>query len=85
MINDFATSLIRTYVPLAVGVALTWLATHFGVVLSDTDSQAAAAGAVAVLTAAYYLVARLLEKKWPAAGVLLGRSKAPAYEQKPAA
>jgi hypothetical protein len=79
-VNDLFASLIRTWVPILVGAGVSWLFVH-GVVV-DTNVQAAA---VVMLTAAiqggYYLTVRLLEKKWPNFGVLLGRRTPPEYEK----
>jgi len=72
-------SLIRTYVPLAVGVAVAYLARTLGVVLDEDTSAMATSVAVAVVTAVYYAAARALESRWPALGVLLGAPTAPTY------
>ena len=69
---DVVPSLIRTYVPLGVGVVASWLATK-GLGL-DAQTQA---GVIALLTglitALYYTGVRLLETRYPAIGrVLLG-------------
>lgn len=79
MLSDGVVSLIRTYVPLAVGVAVTYLARELGVVLDEDTSAAASAVAAAVVTAVYYAAARALESRWPALGVLLGAARAPSY------
>lgn len=76
-VNELAVSIIRTYVPIAVGAALAWLATTLGVV--DLDVGAAQGLAVSIATAAYYLAARLAERRWPEAGVLLGHRTQPSY------
>ena len=75
--NQLVISLIRTYVPLAVGAALAWLSTELGIV--DLDVQGAQALGVAIVTGLYYLVARLLERRWPEAGALLGHRSQPDY------
>lgn len=63
-------SIIRTtVVPFIVGWAFV------GVV-------GAPVGVAAVAAFVYYLAVRLLEKKWPKAGVLLGYPKQPTYEEK---
>lgn len=79
--NDFATSLIRTYVPIAVGAVASYLLTK-GIEI-DANAQL---GLVTFLTAlsqgVYYLIARLLEKSFPAiGGLLLGSSKKPEYTE----
>lgn len=83
MINSYVTSLIRTYVPLAIGVLVSWLAS-IGISIDSTASAALVAGIGAVVAAAWYALARLLERKWPKFGGLLGVPKAPEYA-KPAA
>jgi len=82
MLSNFVVSLIRTYVPLAVGFALTWLASSLKVVVDPSSQAGLVALMVAVLSAAYYFLARLLEKQWPWLGVLLGAVAAPKYEKK---
>lgn len=77
--SNFVTSLIRTWVPIAVGVGLTWLAEELGVVIDDSMRVEVAALATGVVIAAYYLVARVLERKWPALGFLLGSTSKPTY------
>ena len=78
-------SLLRTVVPLAVGLVLTIT----GALGIDADSTAVAAGVTAALTAAYYLLLRLAEAGaerigWEplrlVAGVLLGWARPPTYE-----
>ena len=76
--NDFIISQIRTYVPIGVGLALTWLADTFGIV--GVDSAAAGAIAVSLVSAAYYALARWLESKYPFARRMLGIPVAPTYE-----
>ncbi|MFC5747140.1 hypothetical protein [Actinomadura rugatobispora] len=83
--NDYVVSLIRTWVPVAVGAALTWLATEAGIVLDDDTSATATAAAVAVVTAAYYAAARAIEQKWPKVGRImlalgLTGARTPAYQ-----
>lgn len=77
--NDYVISLIRTWVPVGVGLVITWLARKLGVVLDEDTSAAASAVAAAVVTAVYYAAARALESRWPALGVLLGAPKTPSY------
>jgi hypothetical protein len=81
-VNDFVTSLIRTYVPIGVGAVLTWLATTLHVIVPDDASAGLTLFIGAVLTAVYYLLARAVEKAWPGLGkvlVGLGIGKAPQY------
>lgn len=80
MTQNYAISIIRTLVPMAVGCVAAWLvAKGIHVPAAARDS------AVAVLTAGcgalYYLLARVLEHKWPALGVLLGVPAKPTYPE----
>lgn len=84
-VNNFAVSLIRTYVPIVVGVALTWLARKAGIVLDEGTGAMASVVAVAVISAAYYTVARAVEERFPMIGrifVALGFGSAPAYAKR---
>jgi hypothetical protein len=72
------TSLIRTYVPIVVGSLVAWLIT-LGVVLDPTVEAGLITALTGVLIAVYYTVVRLLEKRWPALGILLGAATAPTY------
>ncbi|WP_207935865.1 hypothetical protein [Actinomadura sp. KC216] len=78
--NNYILSLVRTYVPIGVGLALTWLARELGIVLDGDTSAMASAVAVALASGAWYALARALEAYWPTFGVLLGSAKAPEYK-----
>jgi len=78
-LNDYLLSLIRTYVPLVVGVALTWAARRWGVVLPEDLSAQATMLTTGLVVAVYYGLVRGLEMRWPRFGKLLGASKPPAY------
>jgi hypothetical protein len=73
--NDFATSLIRTIVPIIVGFLLTQL-TRLGVAI---DNATLATLVTAVLSGTYYTAVRWLESKVPALGKLLGKQVTPKY------
>jgi hypothetical protein len=75
--NDLVVSLIRTYVPIAVGTALSLLAT---LGITGVDSTEAAAVVTSLTIGLYYALARALERRKPAAGVLLGHKSAPSYD-----
>lgn len=79
--HDLLISHVRTYVPIGVGAFLTWLADRFGIV--GVDSAAASSFAVSLVSALYYAVARVLEGRFPAAGILLGSPKPPVYDTDP--
>jgi len=76
--SDLIISIVRTYVPIAVGAAIAWLATN-GIEVDQTTQVNLVAGLTGLISAAYYGVARLLESKWPAFGYLLGSKKTPKY------
>lgn len=76
--NNFVLSLIRTYVPIAVGAVVAYLVT-LGIELDPETQAGLVVSMTGVLQASYYLVARLLEKKFPQLGVLLGSSQKPVY------
>jgi len=69
--DSYFVSLIRTWVPVGIGAALTWLASTLGIVLSDDTSVPLTVAAVGIVTAVYYAAARAVEKKWPGLGRIL--------------
>lgn len=78
--NDFVTSHIRTFTPVAVGQLAAWLIT-LGIEL-DADTQAGLILALGgLVTAVYYFIARKLEQKFPSMGWLLGSKKQPEYNK----
>ena len=77
--NDYVISLIRTWVPILAGVLLTWLADALGIVVDDGTSAAVVAALVGLLSAGWYALARVLERFFPWAGLLLGVRSQPAY------
>ena len=85
--SDYITSLIRTWVPIAVGFALTWLATKLKIVIYPESTATVTAVSVSIVSGAYYSLVRWLETKSPQFGWLLGKAKAPSYvpEDPPAA
>lgn len=77
--NNFVTSLIRTYTPVFVGAIIAYLATS-GVNI-DSETQTALIIAITGFSQAiYYTLARLLESKFPQVGILLGIKKNPDYK-----
>lgn len=71
MLNDLAKSLIRSYVPTGVGMALAWLTVHFGIVVDEDSSTMLKFGAAGAVTAAYVTLARAVEAYWPGVGRVL--------------
>lgn len=76
--QDFVTSLIRTYAPIVVGAVVSWALTQ-GITVSPDTQASLIVTFTAVLQGTYYLVVRLLEQRWPKLGALLGKAKAPEY------
>lgn len=78
--NDLAISFIRTYVPIAVGSFISWLATK-GLSLDAQTSAGLITFLTGLIIAAYYGIVRLLERKFPQVGLLLGAAKKPEYAE----
>jgi hypothetical protein len=64
-------SLIRTWVPVAVGSVLAWAAVHWHIVVDPGAGVTVATIATAFCIAGYYALCRLVEKRWPRLGALL--------------
>lgn len=77
------TSLIRTLVPILVG----WLLSLGVVSAAGVTEEQLTLALTGLLTVAgqvvYYLLLRLAEQRWPAAGVLLGSRRQPTYPAGP--
>ena len=84
--DDYVTSQIRTWVPVAVGAALVWLATTLGIGLDEGTSAAVTAAAVGIVTSVYYAAARAVETRYPRVGrvlLSLGLAGEPTYLGRP--
>lgn len=79
MFSNFVISNIRTYVPLGMGLLLTWIAAQTHFVLSPHSEATLTGLAVALVSAGYYSLVRLLEHWQPKLGVLLGVPAKPDY------
>jgi hypothetical protein len=77
-LGDNVISLIRTYVPMAVGFALSLFVSH-GLNVDPSLKITLTALITSGLSAAWYTLVRLLESMWPGFGWLLGVAKTPAY------
>jgi hypothetical protein len=78
-INDYVIARIRTFVPIAVGAVVAWLATKWGVVI-DAETSAAGVSFIAGLAGAvWYQLGSWLATKFSWAGWLLGYPAAPGY------
>ena len=84
MLRDYVLSLIRTWVPIGIGVLVAWLAAR-GIILDAETSTALVDALGGVAAAVYYALARLLELKFPfLGGLLLGSPKSvPVYVPNP--
>jgi hypothetical protein len=80
-LGDFVVSNIRTLVPAAVGVAITWLAAHFGIVVDDSTRMTAATFAVMIVTGVWYALVHWVEQHFPSAGWLFGQKALPYYKK----
>lgn len=79
--NDIAISYIRTFVTLAVGSLVTWLAAR-GLHLEATAVTGFVTVLTAIVTALYYLVVHTFETHIsPKFGWFLGYAKAPTYKK----
>lgn len=76
--TDYGRSVIRTIVPIIVGSLIAWLAAR-GV---KVDESTILPAVDAVVAGAYYALIRLVERKYPKAGWLLGSPGAPSYAPK---
>lgn len=77
--TNFLVSLIRTWVPIGVGSLISFLVVNYGLVVDENLTAQLAAGLTGLIIAGYYLLARLLERKFPQLGVLLGSTQKPVY------
>lgn len=78
--SDTITSLIRTYVPIVVGSLISWLVTK-NIVVDEATATALVTAFTGLMIGIYYTVVRVLEKKFPWLGVLLGSRKQPEYTE----
>lgn len=74
--NSLIISIVRTFVPYLVG-----LLAVAGVQLTDADVAGLTSTLGFVFSLGYYVVVRLVEKKYPQAGWLLGAPTKPTYKE----
>lgn len=77
-LNDTIVSYIRTYTPALVGAIIGW-AVSLGLPLNEDTESNLTAVLIVAFTVAWYALARVLEKRFPAFGWLLGVPKQPVY------
>lgn len=76
-LKDYVASLVRTVVPLLIGMVLAKVSIdQFGV---DSDTLKTVVTTVAI--GGYYAGVRALEARWPKLGVLLGWAVTPTYSK----
>jgi len=73
MLYDYIVSAVRTVVPYAVSALIAWG------IIPDSLSEPATLFLTGAIFGGYYLLARLLESRWPWLGWLLGKPNAPTY------
>lgn len=79
--NDYFTSQIRTWTPILVGSVLSWLATQgLSVDMAGPHVLLFVTSLTGFITALYYSCVRLLERKFPKLGWLLGNPSQPKYD-----
>jgi hypothetical protein len=78
-VNNYLTSLVRTWVPILIGTALSWLAVTHGIVVDPDIQNQAVAVVTALVIGAYYAIVRWIEVRFPQIGWLLGTAKQPGY------
>lgn len=78
MLNDQVVSYIRTWVPALVGLVAGW-AVSVGLPVTQGMQNVLTPVLSAAFIGLYYAGVRYAEKRWPAAGWLLGVPKTPAY------
>lgn len=76
--NALVLSLIRTWVPVAVGAVLSWLIT-LGITIPTDERYGFTTALTALVIGVYYAIVRVLETKFPQIGILLGAIAEPAY------
>ena len=77
--SNFVIALIRTVVPMGVGVLATWLI-NLGVNVDQSAFEGLNEALVLFIGGLYYALIRYLEGKFPWFGWLLGVAKAPEYD-----
>jgi hypothetical protein len=82
--SNFLVSLIRTWVPVGVGSVFGWLLSLDVFNVSAEDQAEVTAAVVAGSIALYFAGVRIVERKWPKVGWLLGVAKQPEYVEPPA-
>jgi hypothetical protein len=83
-----ADRLIRTWVPYGIGLALSYVAIHWHIVVPEQHTSTVVLLTTGLVTAGYYALATLLERRFPRLGrwmIALNLTKARPTYAKPAA
>lgn len=78
-LSDLVVSQIRTYTPAVAGALIGW-GVSLGLPVSAGMKDGLTAILIPVFAGAWYLGVRLLEKRYPWAGWLLGLPRTPTYQ-----
>ena len=70
---------IRTAVPAFVGWLLALLAKNYEIVVDDSTSASLIAGLSGLLGYVYYAIVKVVERRYPGFGILLGSTNQPIY------
>lgn len=76
-LSDYFVSLVRTGVPVAVGLVLAKLAAATGITVDVGLAEPVVTG---LAVGGYYAVVRALEARWPVFGWMLGYAVKPTYD-----
>jgi hypothetical protein len=80
--NNTVTSYVRTYAPIVAGTIIAWLTSN-GIETDENFSTNLTLALSLAFSMLYYLVARLVGKKYPVVErFMLGSSKTPVYREK---
>ena len=76
--SNYLVGLIRTWVPIGVGVVVSW-GLSLGITIEGDTKMQLVAGLTGLAIGLYYTGVTTLAKKFPSIGILLGVNKAPSY------
>jgi len=78
-VTNYAKAHIRTFTPIIVGYVVTWLASNWDILISDSTSTSITLAMITAITAGYYAGIRWLGTRWPIMERFLGASAQPTY------
>ncbi len=77
--KDLGSSIVRTFVAVGVGTAISYLARKTGVIFDGPTADGVVQAFTAAVIGGYYALVRLLESKSKVFGWFLGLAKQPKY------